>query len=71
MNALLVFPWSVDRPGSEDVAEAIKNPGDRHFEARVQYKPWYYLCAREWRDLTDATGTRHRGRGCDDEGRNP
>ncbi len=51
MNALLVFPWSVDVLGSEDVAEAIENPAIRHFEGPGPYKPWHYLCAREWRDL--------------------
>jgi lipopolysaccharide biosynthesis glycosyltransferase len=51
MNGILVFPWSADVLGSEAVAEAVKNPAIRHFEGPGPYKPWHYLCHREWRDL--------------------
>jgi lipopolysaccharide biosynthesis glycosyltransferase len=51
MNGMLVFPWSADVLGTEAVTEAIENPAIRHFEGPGPYKPWHYLCQREWRDL--------------------
>jgi lipopolysaccharide biosynthesis glycosyltransferase len=51
MNGILIFPSSVDVLGSEAVAEALENPAIRHFEGPGPYKPWHYLCQREWRDL--------------------
>jgi lipopolysaccharide biosynthesis glycosyltransferase len=51
MNALLIFPWSVDVLGREAVAEALESPAIRHFEGPGPYKPWHYMCRREWRDL--------------------
>ena len=51
MNGMLIFPWSADVLGAEAVAEAIENPAIRHFEGPGPYKPWHYLCEREWRDL--------------------
>jgi lipopolysaccharide biosynthesis glycosyltransferase len=51
MNGIAVFPFSADVLGSEAVAEALENPAIRHFEGPGPYKPWHYLCQREWRDL--------------------
>jgi lipopolysaccharide biosynthesis glycosyltransferase len=51
MNGIRIFPWSVDVLGSEAVSEALENPAIRHFEGPGPYKPWHYLCEREWRDL--------------------
>ena len=51
MNSFWLFPWSVDVLGSDAVAEAKQNPAIRHFEGPGPYKPWHYLCQREWRDL--------------------
>ena len=51
MNGLSVFPSSADVFGSEAVAEAVETPAIRHFEGPGPYKPWHYLCQREWRDL--------------------
>jgi lipopolysaccharide biosynthesis glycosyltransferase len=51
MNGMLIFPESADVLGAEAVAEAIENPAIRHFEGPGPYKPWHYLCQREWRDL--------------------
>jgi lipopolysaccharide biosynthesis glycosyltransferase len=51
MNGILIFPESVDIFGAKASAEAIENPVIRHFEGPGPYKPWHYLCQREWRDL--------------------
>jgi lipopolysaccharide biosynthesis glycosyltransferase len=51
MNSIMVFPQSVDVLGREAVAKARSNPAIRHFEGPGLYKPWHYLCQREWRDL--------------------
>jgi lipopolysaccharide biosynthesis glycosyltransferase len=51
MNSIMIFPESVDVLGPEAVAEARANPAIRHFEGPGLYKPWHYLCRREWRDL--------------------
>jgi lipopolysaccharide biosynthesis glycosyltransferase len=71
MNAILVFPWSAEVLGADAVAEAVEQPAIRHFEGPGPYKPWHYLCEREWRDLY-----RHHRRGTPwphvrVEGRNP
>lgn len=50
MNGIFIFPWSTDVLGLEAVAEARANPAIRHFEGPGPYKPWHYLCEREWRD---------------------
>jgi lipopolysaccharide biosynthesis glycosyltransferase len=50
MNGMLIFPWSIDMLGAEAVAEATESPAIRHFEGPGPYKPWHYLCDREWRD---------------------
>ncbi len=51
MNGFLVFPWSAEVLGAEARADAIRNPAIRHFEGPGPYKPWHYLCQREWREL--------------------
>lgn len=51
MNGLLVFPWSTEVLGETAVAEALANPAIRHFEGPGPYKPWHYLCERQWRTL--------------------
>jgi len=51
MNGILIFPWSEDLLGPDAVAEARGSPAIRHFEGPGPYKPWHYLCEREWREL--------------------
>ena len=51
MNGIFVFPWSAEVLGAEAVAEAREKPAIRHFEGPGPYKPWHYLCEREWRDV--------------------
>lgn len=43
MNALFLFPWSVEVFPAAELEEARRRPGIRHFEGPPRSKPWHYL----------------------------
>jgi lipopolysaccharide biosynthesis glycosyltransferase len=51
MNSIVQWESAKDVLPSEQVEEARRNPGIRHFEGPAQNKPWHYGCGAEARAL--------------------
>jgi lipopolysaccharide biosynthesis glycosyltransferase len=51
MNSILGWESARDVLPSDQVDEARRHPGIRHFEGPSANKPWHYACRREHRDL--------------------
>jgi lipopolysaccharide biosynthesis glycosyltransferase len=54
-NMMNSFRWehAAEVFGAAELAEALSNPGIRHFEGPAENKPWHYLCDRSLRELYD------------------
>ena len=51
MNSILTFDWADEVLDAQQVAEARRNPGIRHFEGPGLNKPWHRDCTFPHRDL--------------------